>query len=413
MHSLRFFDARRRILLAMGVGPALASAACGGLVVFEREDGSSGQGGDGTTASSTVGTTQAVTTGMACQNPNALPTVCIPEPPGGCSPKEVPDTATQIATYLNNTCVPEDPEFCWCYAEVTNVLCGPTSEHGGDCCYVTDYKIGEMCEGRPFVVEGEARVADLAQRTDWSSAVGVGLADLSATDRSALAAAWARSGQFEHASVASFARVVLELLSLGAPSELVALAQRAAADEITHAELCFGIASTLSGAPVGPGPLPLHDAPLRSDAASIVYATVREGCLGETASALVAAAARDAATDPAIRAALERIAEDELRHAELAWRTVAWAIGAGVEGAEDAAAAAFTEPFSLEMDDLPGGASAEVARAYGVLSREEKRAVAARTFAEIVEPSRRALFAQPLSTPTGSSRATRFAMPAR
>jgi hypothetical protein len=51
-----------------------------------------------------------------------------------------------------------------------------------------------------------------------------------------------------------------------------------------------------------------------------------EGCVGETLAAIEAAEALAGATDPEVRRALERIAHDERRHAELAFRFVAWAL---------------------------------------------------------------------------------------
>jgi hypothetical protein len=59
----------------------------------------------------------------------------------------------------------------------------------------------------------------------------------------------------EHASVAAFARFVLELLSAGAPLELVEGAGDAMRDELRHTQICFGLASAYAGAPIGPGPL--------------------------------------------------------------------------------------------------------------------------------------------------------------
>ena len=50
--------------------------------------------------------------------------------------------------------------------------------------------------------------------------------------RLALGAWWAEIAALEHASVASFARFTLQLLSLGAPPELLADVGQASADEI-------------------------------------------------------------------------------------------------------------------------------------------------------------------------------------
>jgi hypothetical protein len=49
-----------------------------------------------------------------------------------------------------------------------------------------------------------------------------------------------------------------------------------------------------------------------------------EGCVGETVAALQAHAALELARDPEVRRALQQIAEQESRHAELAWRFVSW-----------------------------------------------------------------------------------------
>ena len=59
----------------------------------------------------------------------------------------------------------------------------------------------------------------------------------------------------EHAAVAAFARLAMQLISFGAPSELVELAIQAQRDEVGHARLAFGLASELAGTPVGPGAL--------------------------------------------------------------------------------------------------------------------------------------------------------------
>lgn len=51
----------------------------------------------------------------------------------------------------------------------------------------------------------------------------------------------------EHASVAAFARFTLQLLAMGAPAELVQASVGAAADELDHARLRFGIADRFDG----------------------------------------------------------------------------------------------------------------------------------------------------------------------
>jgi hypothetical protein len=71
-----------------------------------------------------------------------------------------------------------------------------------------------------------------------------------------LAQQWRENGRTEHASVASFARLTLDLMALGAPPALVASANHDALDEIRHTEACFGLAHWFDGEPASPGAFP-------------------------------------------------------------------------------------------------------------------------------------------------------------
>ena len=54
---------------------------------------------------------------------------------------------------------------------------------------------------------------------------------------------FANQGEAEHASVASFARHAIQLMTLGAPSSLLMGSQIAALDEIRHAKMSYGLAN--------------------------------------------------------------------------------------------------------------------------------------------------------------------------
>jgi hypothetical protein len=222
----------------------------------------------------------------------------------------------------------------------------------GQCCYEVTV---HYQSGRPFVVEDRPRVATMGPSTrassDWSAGgARPDTADLSPAERAALAAAFTRDGLAEHASVASFARAALELMAMGAPAELVALTHAAALDEIRHAQLCFALASSYAGKPVRPGPFPLGpQVDLAKDMRSLAIAVAVEGCVNETLAAIVVAEQHQRATDPAVRAALGTIAADEARHAELAWRTLAWALREG----GDSVASAAREVFTRAMASTP------------------------------------------------------------
>lgn len=128
----------------------------------------------------------------------------------------------------------------------------------------------------------------------------------------------------EHASVASFARFTLQLLALGAPPELLLATQRAAADEVRHATLAWGLASAYAGAELGPGPLDLIGAAPALDPAGILRALIEEACVGEVVGAAEASEAASGCEDTVVREVLETVAADEARHAALAWRALRW-----------------------------------------------------------------------------------------
>jgi hypothetical protein len=226
-----------------------------------------------------------------------------------------------------------------------NGSCSPDGyacQKSNDACLVDADCLGGACEwneqlkmrgctqcvaGRPFLVAAKARYAPAAASSDWSDADAKPRVDhLTAQERSALAAHWTHLGQMEHASIAAFARFSLQLLSLGAPPALVEATTQALADETAHAKLCFNIASAYAGQAIGPGRLDVSGSLEITSLAEIVDLVIVEGCYGETSAVLEALDGADAASDPVIRAAYTRIAADEQRHAELAFRFVRWAL---------------------------------------------------------------------------------------
>jgi hypothetical protein len=180
--------------------------------------------------------------------------------------------------------------------------------------------------GRPFLVGDRARLADAAGRKDWMGArIGLVSSGLDQQTCAVIARHWTDAALAEHASVAALGRFTLELMSLGAPEELVAASMEAMRDETRHATLCFGLASRYAATAVGPSALDMSGAFADGDFLAVVDRAIVEGVIGETAAALEATWAREAATDAEVRAALEMIAVDEALHAALAIRFVAWA----------------------------------------------------------------------------------------
>jgi hypothetical protein len=181
--------------------------------------------------------------------------------------------------------------------------------------------------GRPYLVQGAARRAQPTHGSDWCSQAGsADLAPLGSDARSALAAHWTEIGLLEHASVAAFARFTLELLAVGAPAELLSRAQRALGDELEHARGAFTLASAYAGEPIGPGPLGAQGVLSDPSLEASLVAAIHEACVGETLAAIEAREMLCGARDPAARALLTKIAEDESAHAELGWRFLQWAL---------------------------------------------------------------------------------------
>lgn len=218
--------------------------------------------------------------------------------------------------------------------------------------------------GRPFRVAGERRQSAVSERTPAIDPIA-----------EKVAATWTRMAQEEHASVAAFARFSLELMQLGAPMDLLAACCRAQQEEMVHTELTLAMASRMAGQPVELGALSMDGALADRDLAAVTLDVVREGCINETVSTLLAMDARDGATDPMAREALTRIADDEARHAELSWRFVRWALDQDptLRPAVLAELRAFLPDVTAEPSP-----DADALAVYGVLDRRRVQAAAVR-----------------------------------
>jgi hypothetical protein len=203
---------------------------------------------------------------------------------------------------------------------------------GGEdtCCY----HWFEYCSGRPLLCEHGPVVAParVSPRAAWSepALAGVEPPPLAAALRQRIAEGWLEDALAEHASVAAFARATLELMAVGAPPSLLADTQRAALDEIEHTRLCASLAARYGGVAMEPGPLPAP-APRPASLARVAADAFAEGCVGETIAALAAQRAARGVADPTLKERLATLADDEARHAALAWSTVAWALSQGGE----------------------------------------------------------------------------------
>ncbi len=320
--------------------------------------------------------------------------VCVcGDPVGICQPAEC---ATASDCEGGELCVGATREYCGTLG-MTFVCESPTDQCNSD----ADCPLPDLCQaqeggrrcvsmpcgvGRPFLVDFLERRAEAASRSDWTQpARGPELAAVSPADRALVAAHWTDVGLMEHASIAAFARFSLQLLALGAPADLIEETNRALADETRHARLCFALASSYGGAPVGPGRLDIAGALGGATPESILRTVIAEGCIGETQAALEAAEARALCTDAAVSDVLDAIARDEARHAELAWRFVSWLLTEHPE-LRDVAESEFRIVFAELAEPREASATPGLLARYGVLDAASRRRVRRTALESVIGP---------------------------
>jgi hypothetical protein len=197
-------------------------------------------------------------------------------------------------------------------------------------------------------------------------------ATLSPALRARLSAAWAADASLEHASVAAFSALSLDLLALAAPPALLRRAHAAALDEIGHAQIGFALASAYAGTPVLPGPLTADDtrqpSPLPTPAEThherlirVACETAVDGCVGERAAAEIALLGSRLCENGSVAALLARIAVEEQRHADFAWDLLVHLLGVGGEPVRRAVIAALAAP-TVDAGDGDGSGDDESAR---------------------------------------------------
>jgi hypothetical protein len=130
----------------------------------------------------------------------------------------------------------------------------------------------------------------------------------------------ARSAHLEASAVEAFRMLGDELAHYGAPRALLRAIESARADEVRHARLLTALARRFGGVFREPrlrarGPRTLLE---------LAVENAVEGCVRETFGALVALRQARAAREPSVASVMHRVAEDEIRHASLAFRVDRW-----------------------------------------------------------------------------------------
>jgi hypothetical protein len=243
-----------------------------------------------------------------------------------------------------------------------------------------------MLPGRPHRVGGRARRAGASGGTDWAAGGPSPRTNGLAVDvREALVHAWLADAALEHASIAAFSALALDLLALGAPPSLIAGTHRAALDEVEHARACFALASAYAGTALTAAPFPAARAPVGAESSAermvrLAVESAIDGCIGEGAAAAVAREAMSCASDPVVAAVLARIARDEQTHADLSWSILAWCMDVGGEPVHaavddalrrDVASTTAHAPFGARLDLVMHGRSGAASWAAARVSARE------------------------------------------
>ncbi len=154
------------------------------------------------------------------------------------------------------------------------------------------------------------------------------------------------------------------------------------------------MAAKVGGEAFGPGALPVSGALGEVSLEELARSTFEEGCVGETVAALVAAAQARAARSGEVSEVLERIAEDESRHASFAWRVVRWALSVGGSSVakviEQSFARISTETAVPASSGIP--VDRTVLRAFGRLDSDETQRIRAEAIRDVITPCLSALF---------------------
>lgn len=184
--------------------------------------------------------------------------------------------------------------------------------------------------GRPLRIQGESVITPvhLEGVSSWAQGPRPYTSDLDEATRAALETLWLQDARGEHASIPAFSRISWQLAAIGAPSELLEWAHKAALEEINHARICFALAEGYGERSYFVQPIPemlQGGLDLANDPIKIITTeTIFDGCLMEGFFASVASIAATQCEEPATHAALKQIAYEEKSHTDFSWAVLEW-----------------------------------------------------------------------------------------
>ena len=138
---------------------------------------------------------------------------------------------------------------------------------------------------------------------------------------------WIDKALSKHASIATYAKFSLDLMSLGAPLWFLEMANNASLDEIEHTKFSFDILNMYlinyynQNGCIRYKEFPSHTVNIDGDYDRIASDTAIDGCFGELVSALTFMNGQEE-----MNGYLRTMALDELNHTSFAWVTIRWII---------------------------------------------------------------------------------------
>jgi hypothetical protein len=195
---------------------------------------------------------------------------------------------------------------------------------------------------------------------------------------------WRGRIEAEYRSAAVTQETVLWLIRIGASPDLIRAGLRIVEDELVHAEASRAVWVAAGGTEsfavdrLSLGVPRTHEV-LEHDVAAAI---VRVFCLGETVAVPLFANLRRGATVPIARRTLDRILEDEVRHRDFGWLTLAWLLDRPYAEALRGVIRAGLPRWIVELernygDELEGGIRTVTAaeRSWGVAPWREFAAI--------------------------------------
>ncbi len=322
MNDQRLRRILRSVLLSAPLPLALLGAACGGSSAgdFSADGGSSGKsqgGAAGTPSAGAGGASTAGSAGSASAGAGGASAGA-----GGAGSSGSAGVAG-VGGGVPDECKSNHPDsFCSPFSTTIPKTCLPAESQGGT--VLTTTVCQAVCDpGHPVCSVTAMNDGTVTLLCNPGCAIGrrpAGLCEPEAISGNALGEYFAQIAHLEAASVTAFRVLRDELRAKGAPKKLVRAAARAARDEVRHTRSTGALARRFGGKPPRAS---IDRGPQRSLEAMAIENAV-EGCVRETYGALLATRQAEQARHPGVRAAMQRIARDETRHAALSWSVGRW-----------------------------------------------------------------------------------------